>query len=360
MSNKYEDLQKFWNNKKIFLTGHTGFKGCWFSLMLKLLGAKVYGYSLKPKNKNNLFKLLKLEKKIQQSTIGDIRDYDHLKKSILKSSPDFVVHMAAQPLVLESYINPKYTYDVNATGTINLLNIINETHISKYNLIITTDKVYENYNRGKSFKESDRLGGIDPYSNSKACAEFAVKSYNESFFRKKNIFTITARAGNIVGGGDFSDNRLLPDYFRSLDSDKKLFLRNPKSVRPWQYVLEPLYGYLLILMKIYNENKFFDEPNFNFGPKSINRVKVDKVIKLVNEQFENSVEVFTENKINQNYESKILMLDSSKSKKILNWESKINIKETLKCVTSWHRELLEGNDIINYSNKQIITYLNNL
>ena len=244
-----ESLRKFWKDKKVFLTGHTGFKGSWFSIFLNLLGAKVTGYSLKPSTKLNLFDLAKLNKELETSIIGDIRDYNKLKKSILKASPDFIVHMAAQSLVKESYVSPRYTYEVNTLGTINILNILNELNFIKFALIITTDKVYLNNNKKNYFKENDLLGGNDPYSNSKSCAELAVSSYDNSFFKEKKIFVATARAGNVIGGGDFSKDRILPDYFRSFLKNKKLILRSPNSIRPWQHVTEPLHGYLLLLME---------------------------------------------------------------------------------------------------------------
>ena len=224
MQNKLKELKKFWKNKKVFLTGHTGFKGSWLCIFLDLLGAKIEGYSLKPDQKINLFDLAKVSELINNSVIGDIRDYTKLKKTISKFSPDFVIHMAAQPLVRDSYTNPKYTYEVNSLGTINVLNILNELNFIKSALIITTDKVYFNNNEKNYYKENDRLGGFDPYSNSKSCAELAVNSYNHSFFFKKNIFVATARAGNVIGGGDFSKDRILPDYFRSLEKYNK-FLR---------------------------------------------------------------------------------------------------------------------------------------
>ena len=216
MRNNFFFLKKFWNNKKVFLTGHTGFKGSWFSIFLNLLGAKVVGYSLRPEEKKNLFDLTNLNKQIHNSIIGDIRDYDKLKKSILKFAPDFVVHMAAQPLVRYSYDNPRYTYEVNTLGTVNILNVLNELNFIKSALIVTTDKVYFNNNKKSYYKENDRLGGLDPYSSSKSCAELIVDSYSHSFLRKKNIYVATARAGNVIGGGDFSIDRVLPDYFCSL------------------------------------------------------------------------------------------------------------------------------------------------
>ena len=259
MKNNLIYLKKFWKEKKVFLTGHTGFKGSWFSILLNFLGAKVVGYSLKPEEKKNLFDLCRLNKIIYQSIIGDIRDYDKLKKSILKFKPDFIVHMAAQPLVRYSYDHPKYTYEVNTLGTVNVLNILNELNFIKSALIVTTDKVYFNNNKKSYYHENDSLGGLDPYSSSKSCAELVVNSYNHSFLMKKNIYVATARAGNVIGGGDFSNDRILPDYFRSLSSKKKnLFLRFPNSIRPWQFIIDPLYGYLLLLMKLSKKKKYIN------------------------------------------------------------------------------------------------------
>ena len=253
MTNNFLLLNKFWKNKRVFLTGHTGFKGSWLSIFLNLLGAEVKGYSLKPEQKLNLFDLANISNLISSSIIGDIRDYKKLKKSIFRFSPDFIIHMAAQPLVKNSYVNPKYTYEVNTLGTVNILNILNELNFIKAALIVTTDKVYFNDNKTNYYKENDPLGGFDPYSNSKSCAELVVNSYNHSFFKKKKIFVATARAGNVIGGGDFSKDRIIPDYFRSLSKNKKLILRSPYSIRPWQYIIDPLYGYLLLLMKLYKK-----------------------------------------------------------------------------------------------------------
>ena len=312
--NNIATLRKFWKGKKVFLTGHTGFKGSWFSVLLNLLGAKVIGYSLKPNTKPNFFDLAKLNKKIHASIIGDIRDYDKLKGCIFKFSPDFIVHMAAQPLVRESYKSPKYTYEVNTLGTVNILNILNELSFVKSALIITTDKVYFNNNNKNYFKENDILGGLDPYSSSKSCAELVVNFYNDSFLKKKNIYVATARAGNVIGGGDFSKDRIVPDYFWSLLKNKKLVLRSPNSIRPWQHVLDPLNGYLLLLMKLYKKQKLANS-SFNFGPRKLSNQSVSNVINLINKDFNNSVKVIKKNNSTKDYnESKILMLNSNKSK----------------------------------------------
>ena len=339
MENKLLVLRKFWKNKKVFLTGHTGFKGSWFSIFLNLLGAKVIGYSLKPDKKLNLFDLAKLDKEIYGSIIGDIRNYSKLKRSIAKFRPDFIVHMAAQPLVRDSYANPKYTYEVNTIGTINILNILNELNLTKSALIITTDKVYFNNNKKNYYKENDRLGGVDPYSNSKSCAELVVNSYNHSFLKEKNIFVATARAGNVIGGGDFSKDRILPDYFRSLSTNKKLVIRSPNSIRPWQHIIDPLYGYLLLLMKLHKRQKFI-ESSWNFGPGKSNNRSVNDVINLINKEFNNSVKLMKNVSSKNYYESKILMLNSEKSKKDLNWKARYNLKNSIKLIAFWHKDFL--------------------
>lgn len=356
MTNNLKSLRKFWNGKKVFLTGHTGFKGSWFTIFLNLLGAKVAGYSLRPNTNPNLYDLANLNKEIHKTTFGDIRDYSKLKNSIKNFSPDFVVHMAAQPLVRESYINPKYTYEVNTLGTVNILNILNEIKFIKSALIITTDKVYLNSNKKNYYEENDLLGGLDPYSNSKSCAELVVNSYNRSFFEEKNIFVATARAGNVIGGGDFSKDRILPDFIRSLLKKKKLILRSPNSIRPWQHVIDPLYGYLLLLMKLYKKETTTSN-SFNFGPKKSNNKSVNYVINLINKDFNNSVRVIKKVNNSKNYyESKILMLNSDKSKKVLNWQTKYNLEQSIKLTAAWFKEFFVKKNILKVTQNQIINY----
>jgi len=358
--NKSKSLSKFWKGKKVFLTGHTGFKGTWFSIFLNLLGAKVMGYSLKPNTAQNFYNLIKLNKLNHKSVIGDIRDYNKLKKSILKFSPDFVVHMAAQPLVGESYVNPKYTYEVNTMGTINILNILNDINFIKSALIITTDKVYSNDNKKNFFKEDDLLNGTDPYSNSKSCAELAVNSYNKSFFKEKKIFVATARAGNVIGGGDFSKDRIIPDYFRSLLKNQEIILRSPNSIRPWQHVLDPLYGYLLLLERLYNK-QVVGGSSFNFGPNNNSNKTVNEVIKLINKNFSNSVKIIKKNNNLKNYkESKVLMLNSKKSKKLLKWKSKYDLEQSIKLTSNWFKQYIDkkNKNILEVTQDQIRNYLN--
>jgi CDP-glucose 4,6-dehydratase len=266
--------------------------------------------------------------------------------------------MAAQPLVRESYESPKYTYEVNTSGTINILNIMNEISFVKSALIITTDKVYFNNNKKSYLKENDLLGGLDPYSSSKSCAELAVNSYNHSFFKKKNIYVATARAGNVIGGGDFSKDRIVPDYFRSLLKNKKLVLRSPNSIRPWQHVLDPLNGYLLLLMKLYKKQKLTNS-SFNFGPRKLSNQSVSNVVNLINKDFNNSVKVIKKNNSTKDYnESKILMLNSNKSKNILNWQNKYNLAQSIKLTSLWFKEYLKKKNILKATQDQILNYFN--
>ena len=268
--------------------------------------------------------------------------------------------MAAQPLVRESYDNPKYTYEVNTLGTINILNILKEINFVKSALIITTDKVYFNDNKKKYFKEGDLLGGADPYSNSKTCAETVVNSYNQSFFKKKKIFVATARAGNVIGGGDFSKDRILPDYIHSFLKNKKLRLRSPNSIRPWQHVLDPLYGYLLLLMKLHKK-QIISGSSFNFGPNNSNNKSVNEVISLINKNFDNHVKVIKNKNSLKNYkESKVLLLNSNKSKKILKWKSKYNLEQSINLTSIWFKKFMdqENQSILDITQDQIKGYLN--
>ncbi len=358
MSNRIIRLKKFWKNKKIFITGHTGFKGSWLTIFFHLLGAKVYGYSLKQK-KLSLYNIAHLDKLITKSVIGDIRDYSKMKKTIQKSSPDFLIHMAAQPLVRFSYDHPKYTYEVNTIGTLNILNILYELKFIKNALIVTTDKVYKNINKKKYFKEDDELGGYDPYSNSKACAELISKSYYNSFLSKIKISCVTARAGNVVGGGDFATNRIIPDFFRALENNKKLILRYPNAIRPWQHVIEPLYGYLLLLMYI-GKKKNSINGAWNFGPKNSNNLKVKKIISILNNSMENPIKIYERyNKKNNYKESDILKLSSEKSKKTLKWKPKYNINQSIKFISEWHKAYKKNKkNILNFTQKQILDYIN--
>ena len=267
--------------------------------------------------------------------------------------------MAGQSLLKTGYLKTKYTYEVNAIGTLNILEVLNQLNSIKKTLIITTDKVYENIGKKILYKESDRLGGNDPYSNSKACAELIVHSYNQSFFKKKNVQVATARAGNVIGGGDYSLYRIIPDYFRALFNKKKLFIRNPSFVRPWQHVIEPLYGYLLILQKL-QKNKYYKGNNWNFGPKKNNNKKVLEIINLLNAKFNNLVKIVINNKDKNYYESKNLMLNSSKAKRYLAWNPKLDIFQSLDLVADWYKNTKNKNNYLSVCKSQIKNYFNYL
>ena len=263
----------FWKGKRVFVTGHTGFKGGWMCLWLRQLGVEVIGYSLKPATVPSLFEVASVGEGMQ-SIIGDIRDHAKLSKTILGSKPDLVIHMAAQPLVRYSYAQPAETYEVNVMGTIYLLEAVRATPSVKAVVNVTSDKCYENQEKGLPFKEDDKLGGLDIYSASKACSEILTKAYYKSFFEKK-INISTARAGNIIGGGDFGDDRIIPDLVDAIVNNKYLEVRSPKSIRPWQHVLEPLSGYLSLGKMLMNrELKSNIIPNWNFGPYKRNCKKV--------------------------------------------------------------------------------------
>ena len=255
----------FWKNKKVFLTGHTGFKGSWLAIWLNSLGAKIKGYSLEPPNNSfNLYSEAKVDNFVN-SEINDICNYELLCASILKFSPDIIFHMAAQPLVRLSYEDPLKTFETNIMGTANILNAASKSNSVKAIVNITTDKCYENNEWYWGYKETDPMGGKDPYSSSKGCSELVTTAYRESFFRDRNIGIATARAGNVIGGGDWAKDRLIPDILKSFQNKKEVIIRNPNSIRPWQHVLEPIFGYLLLAENLFNKPKSFSDA-FNFGP----------------------------------------------------------------------------------------------
>ena len=276
---------QFWGKKKILITGHTGFKGTWLSLWLNKLSADVYGISLPPpKNEKNLFNLVKLKKNINSYFI-DIRKKKKLEKTIIKIKPEIIFHLAAQPLVKESYKNPFNTIDTNILGTVNLLEICRKHKFVKTIIVITTDKVYENREQKKPYDENSKLGGFDPYSSSKACVELIVSSYRNSYFKKKGVSIATARAGNVIGGGDWSANRIIPDAVNAWGKNKSLIIENPKSTRPWQHVLDSLYGYLLLAQKISKNHKLSGA--YNFGPLNKKQYSVLDIINIGRIYFKN-------------------------------------------------------------------------
>ena len=321
---------EFFKGKKVFVTGHTGFKGSWLTYILHLSGAKIAGYSLKPKNKYDNFNLLKLEDKVK-NFYGDVRDKKKLNSKIKSFKPNIFFHLAAQPLVKESYKNPDFTFSTNIIGTLNVLEVIREVKSIKSALIITSDKCYKNYEKKSGYSESDELGGEDPYSASKAAAENIFYSYQKSFFQNK-IGLVSVRAGNVIGGGDWSQDRIIPDLIKSIIYNKKFTIRSPKSTRPWQHIFDLLNGYLILSKKIYGNNKF--NGSWNFGPNE-NNVTVKEVIsKLIDIlKINKKINIKMDKKIK---ETGLLSLKTNKSKKYLNWRTKISLNQSLKMIAEWY------------------------
>lgn len=354
MNKSFKELKDFWKNKKVFLTGHTGFKGTWLSIFLNMLGAKVYGYSLKPK-KLSLFNQTKCFKLVNKNYISNINNLNNLKKKILKTKPDIIFHLAAQPLVSESLKKPIDTFNTNVIGTLNVLEASKKVKSVKSLVIITTDKVYKINSKNKSYVETDELGGIDPYSASKACTEILINSYILSFLKNSSTIKVSsARSGNVIGGGDYSKERLVPDIFRAFNNNKPIIIRNPDHIRPWQHVIEPLYGYLILAEKIFLNKLSKLNYSWNFGPKKSSFIKVKKVI----EKFENHKMI---KKIlikkNKNIETKILKLNSSKAIKYLNWRQKWNIDQTIKKIVEWNILVKVKKNYKKVCEDQIIEYL---
>lgn len=340
----------FFRGKKIFITGHTGFKGSWLTYILYLSGAKIAGYSLKPKNKFDNFYLLNLDKKIQNHYF-DIRDYKILFNKIKKFQPDIIFHLAAQPLVKESYLNPQFTFSTNILGTMNVLEILRKVKFVKSAIIITSDKCYKNYEKRSGYLEKDELGGEDPYSASKAATENVFYSYQKSFFKNNNkLGLVSVRAGNVIGGGDWSQDRIVPDLIRSIIYKKKFIIRNPNSTRPWQHIFDLLNGYLILSKKIYENNNF--NGSWNFGPNK-NQVTVKKVIlKLI--KILGIKKKFLVKKNKKIKETGLLSLNINKSKKYLKWSPKLPLNKTLKYIADWYFCYInDKKNIEKFSKKQI-------
>ena len=348
-------LKKFYNGKKVLITGVTGFKGTWLCSWLLELGAKITGLGYNPNLNKNLFYKLKLNNKINLK-LFDIRDISKLNSLVKKTKPSIIFHLAAQPLIYESYKKPLETFDINSRGTLNILEVTRLNKFIKSVVIVTSDKCYENNYSTKGFKENDRLGGIDPYSASKASAEIAVKAYRESFFSKKNIVGIsTGRAGNVIGGGDWSPKRLIPDSIKFLRKNKSIYLRNPNFNRPWQFVLEPIKGYLLLgLKQFYNPKKYSGAWNFGTERNSVTSVK--KIVEYIIE-FWGSGKLKI-NKQKKFYEQENLQLNIQKSKRILNWKPTYNIKQSVYVTVDWYNQVLNNKKSpIDITNEQINRYM---
>lgn len=343
----------FWKDRSVFITGHTGFKGGWLALWLSEMGARVYGYSLKPPTNPNFYDIVNLKTIVKNSSKGDIRDLSGIVKSMRESKPSVIFHMAAQPLVLHSYNDPIETFTTNIIGTINVLEAARKIENVEAIINITTDKCYENQETDRPYDENDRLGGYDPYSGSKACSEIATTVYRNSFLSHTKVKLASARAGNVIGGGDWASNRLIPDFFRSLESNKKLYIRSPQAVRPWQHVLEPLSGYLMLAEKLVMNGNSFAEA-WNFGPEQFSAKTVSWILDRLSKQF---INFKWEKKItNQKKETNLLKLDITKAKSKLGWKPKWNLETSIDNTIKWYEAYIKKQNMIEFTKKQISNY----
>lgn len=355
------NMNNFFKDKKVLITGHTGFKGSWLTQVLSNWGADITGVALAPSTQPNLFTILNLEKKIKNNFL-DIRDFQKVKDLLVKEKPEILFHLAAQPIVRDSYDDPLKTYTTNTLGTANILQAIKEAECVKSAVIITTDKVYENKESHHPYQETDPLGGYDPYSASKAAADIIAHSYIRSFFHsgdfgtKHNTLVAVARAGNVIGGGDWSPYRLVPDIVKSIYEKKEtIIIRSPEAIRPWEHVLEPLSGYIALAEKLYNGEKQFSSA-WNFGPDEESFVSVQK---LVGE----AIRILGKGEMriqpdSSKHEAGILKLDTNKAKNILNWKPKLTLNENLSLTFEWYRNYYEKiENPIEFTNMQIKKFL---
>lgn len=332
-------INNIYKDKNVLVTGHTGFKGSWLSIWLKMLGANVIGYSLDPYTINDNFNVCGLSNKLIDVR-GDIRDQKKLEGIFNKYKPEFVFHLAAQPIVRKSYENPRETYETNVMGTLNVLEAIRKCESTKTSIMVTTDKCYENKEQNICYKETDPMGGYDPYSSSKGCAELLISSYRRSFFNLKNYLkhgkaVASVRAGNVIGGGDWSQDRIVPDSIRAIEEDRIINIRSPHSIRPWQFVLEPLSGYLLLAARLYSEPLKYSGA-WNFGPNETLNIEVKDVVNQIIRSYGKGQwkHVLNEEKP---HEAKLLMLDCSKAKKYLDWHQALNFEKTIDMTVSWYK-----------------------
>ena len=345
--------REFWRGKRVFLTGHTGFKGGWLALWLVDMGAEVHGYALSPPTATNFFTAVNLQSRIARSTMADIRDAISLAQAMQAAQPDIVFHLAAQPLVRYSYRAPVETYAVNVMGTINLLEAIRQVPSVKAVVNVTTDKCYENREWAWPYRENDALGGFDPYSSSKACSELVTAAYRLSFLQPSGKYVASARAGNVIGGGDWGADRLVPDFFRALDAAQALVIRSPHATRPWQHVLEPLSGYLVLAEKLFREGQAFAKA-WNFGPDEADARPVQWIADYLCSQAQNAIWQLDSSQ--QSHEAKSLKLDSSKAKVKLGWRPRWNLQTALSMTLFWHQAWKHGSDMAIISAQQIHEY----
>ncbi|MCC0683601.1 CDP-glucose 4,6-dehydratase [Clostridioides sp. ZZV14-6345] len=344
---------EFYKNKKVLVTGHTGFKGSWLCRTLILLGSNVTGYSLEPNKNNNLFYISEVEKNMN-SIIGDIRDMNSLMKVFKNVKPEIVFHLAAQPIVKESYNDPLYTYETNVMGTVNICECIRQSSCVKSFLNITTDKVYKNREWEWGYRENESLDGFDPYSNSKSCSELVTHSYKNSFFNDLNVATSTARAGNVIGGGDFANNRIIPDCIRAVIEDKDIVIYNPNSIRPYQHVLEAIFTYLHIAQMQYIDKKY--SGYYNVGPDDQDCITTGELVNLFCSKWGNNVKWITK-QVDGPHEANFLKLDCSKLKSVFGWKPKWGIEEAIDRTVEWYKMYLKNSNVLECMDKQIYEIL---
>lgn len=349
----------FYQNKKVFVTGHTGFKGSWLCLLLHKLGATVYGYALQPPTQPSLYNDANIDAFVH-STIGDIRNYELLLSTLQAVQPEIVIHMAAQPLVRESYKNPRETYEVNVMGTVNLLDALRQVPSVKAIVNVTTDKCYENREWHWGYRENEPMGGYDPYSNSKGCSELVSASFRNSFFNpaayaQHGVALATARAGNVIGGGDWANDRLIPDFIRAISAGEEVKIRSPYAIRPWEHVLEPLTGYLTLAQALYEKGAIFAQA-WNFGPDDSDARNVEWITKTICELWGNNASYSVDTNP-QPHEANYLKLDCSKAKAELGWYPRWNIHKTLQSIVEWNKAYLAGQDIKVVTEEQIREFL---
>ena len=343
----------FWRGKRVFLTGHTGFKGGWLSLWLQSMGAEVHGYAINPPTVTNLFTVAKVSKGMVSSVIADIREASKLSHAMQLSKPEIVFHLAAQPLVRYSYTQPAETYEVNVMGTVNLLEAVRATPGVKAVVNVTTDKCYENREWVWGYRENESMGGFDPYSSSKGCAELVTSAYRRSFFEPAGISLASARAGNVIGGGDWAADRLIPDFLRAMDAGETLQIRSPLSTRPWQHVLEPLSGYMLLAEQLYKNGASFAEA-WNFGPTDEDAQSVRWIVERMAEMRKDITWQCDE--ASQPHEANSLKLDSSKAHKFLNWQPRWRLPIALQKTLDWHEAWRRTEDMHAVTLAQIVDY----
>ena len=349
----------FWKGKRVFLTGHTGFKGSWLSLWLQSMGAEVTGFALNPPTNPSLFEVANVGAGMR-SVIGDVRDLNLLQKTMQDADPEIVIHMAAQPLVRYSYANPVETYATNVMGSVHLLEAVRHTKSVKAVVNVTSDKCYDNKEWVWGYREDEAMGGYDPYSNSKGCAELVTAAYRSSFFNpadyaKHGVAIASARAGNVIGGGDWAGDRLIPDFIRAIVAGETVVIRSPNAIRPWQHVLEPLSGYLVLAEKLYVQGNQFAEA-WNFGPSDRDAKSVEWIISQLVSNWGNGSSFKVDASIANLHEAHFLKLDCSKARMNLGWKPQWDATETIKRICAWHKAHLNGQDMKVYALGEIGQY----